>query len=1262
MSLAALIRSFVRRHAAAYAAAALMLLGVALLTVWLPRQIGHLIDALVARRLAGPALWRELGWLLAAGAGIYVFRVGWRIRLYAAAYQMGIELRRRLHARLAIQGPRFYQTRRTGDLMALATNDVDAVEMAAGEAMLAGFDGSLTLVLVVATMALGVDGRLAAIALLPFPLMAWSFAWISRHVHDRSMQALDRFGALNDHVQETLSGVRTLRALGLEARSASLFAELAEKAADAAYWSQRWEARYEPAVGMTLATSIVLSLGLGGWLVWHGELTIGQLTSFGLYLTQLIWPMFAAGWVLALWQRGRAAWTRLSAVLDEPLAIDDDGSVSPVRPGDIALRDVRFAYPGSHHAALDGLSLHITPGTTLGLVGPTGSGKSTLLKLLLRQWTPQAGQVSWGGVDLADYTLEALRAGIAWVPQEPILFSASVAENIALARPGATLAQVQAVAELAAVHDDILRLPQAYDTPVGERGVTLSGGQRQRVAIARALLADAPLLLLDDALSAVDTETEHRILEHLRDQRLGRTVIIVSHRLSAVADADLVAVLRHGHLAERGTHAQLLAKGVAVSWYAQQWRIQQLELSAPTLPPVAAPQGGFCSGPAEPDPRRRLGAPTLPPVAAPQGGFCCGPAEPDPRRRLGGGGSCGAPGVVASRAGLCGGWWRVAGMNEESGAGATVRRAGALLWRAARPDGRHLWVGALWLAVAAGLDALGPVLGKAFIDRYLLPRDPAIGAMGGLLFGALVAGCVASWVRYRQLSRLAGVAMRSVRRIREAVYGHVLRLPMSFFDKAITGQLVSRVTNDTEAVKQLYVQVLFVMLDCLIMLATLLVTMAFLDWRLMLIVTTLVPAVFGIVWLYQRLSAPAVARTRELRSELNAQTAESISGMAVLQATGAARAYGERYARANGDHYRSRLAELRANALLLRPALDLLNVAMLAVVIAVFGLRESGGALSAIEVGVLYAFVTYVGRVTEPLIQLTMQFSQLQQAMIAAARVNTLLDEAQAERPAAAGRVTAGAVTIESLDFAYTPGTPVLRQVSLAIAPGEFIGVVGPTGSGKSSLLSLLLRFYPVTHGRLSIDGQAIATLDEAAFRDAVGLVPQEPFLLAASARENIAMGRPLPDAQVEEAARAAGAHGFIARLEQGYDTLLGEGGARLAVGEKQLIAIARALAGQPRLLLLDEATSHVDSETEAVVQRALAQLRGRLTLISIAHRLSTIRDADRIVVLNHGRIEELGPHEALMQIEGGLYRRLVELQQLTSADDPEEDTAPGLP
>jgi ATP-binding cassette subfamily B multidrug efflux pump len=576
MSLYRLIGHFLRRHWRAYASSGAMLVVIAWLLVWIPRQIGHVVDGLAANRLRGAPLLHELAWLLGAGAIVYFLRVGWRLQLYAAAYRLGVELRQRLYACLARQGASFYQGQRTGNLMALATNDVDAVEMAAGEAMLAGFDGSLTLVLVIAMMSLGVDWRLAAFAILPFPFMAVAFWWISRHVHAASRDSLERFGALNDQVQETLAGVRTVRALGLQAHNEAQFSRLAGGAAQASLAAQRWEAAYEPAVGFTFSAATMLALGVGGWLVWHGELTVGQLTSFTMYLGQLIWPMFAAGWVLSLLERGKAAWQRLQPVLDAPLSVDDHGSVAKVTPGLLQVRDVRFRYEAQARLALDGISVDLRPGQTLGLVGPTGSGKSTLLRLLLRHHAPETGSVRWNRVDLREYTLAALRAGIAWVPQEAFLFSASVAENIALARPDASRAQVEQVARLAAVHDDIRRLPQGYDTPVGERGVTLSGGQRQRVAIARALLADAPLLLLDDALSAVDADTEARILAHLRQARVGRTVIIASHRLSAVLDADHTIVLRDGHVAESGDHAQLLEGG---GWYARQWRYQQLQAS-----------------------------------------------------------------------------------------------------------------------------------------------------------------------------------------------------------------------------------------------------------------------------------------------------------------------------------------------------------------------------------------------------------------------------------------------------------------------------------------------------------------------------------------------------------------------------------------------------------------------------------------------------------------------------------------------------------
>ncbi|SHG41143.1 ABC transporter ATP-binding protein [Massilia sp. CF038] len=581
---------------------------------------------------------------------------------------------------------------------------------------------------------------------------------------------------------------------------------------------------------------------------------------------------------------------------------------------------------------------------------------------------------------------------------------------------------------------------------------------------------------------------------------------------------------------------------------------------------------------------------------------------------------------------------------------AQAAQAMQLLRRAAQPDKRHLGWATFWLILAAALEVLGPIMGKALIDDHLLPRHLDWPRMIGLLAAMLVTGWIASGLRYLQLVRLSGLAMRSVQRLREWVFGHVMRLPMAFFDKAVTGQLISRVTNDTEAVKTLYIQVLFAILDSLIVLVGTMIAMAWLDWRLMLIVLALVPAVVAIVFLYQRLSAPAVTRARAMRSEINGQMAESIGGMPVLQASNAEQRFADRFAATNHSHYKARLAELRANAFLLRPALDFLNVVLLAVVIYSFGQRT----LSAVEVGVLYAFINYIARVVEPLIQITMQFSGLQQAVVASARVAALLDEAGAPEHDAdklassqAADPHAPAVRIRNLTFGYAPGQDVLHDLNLDIAQGAFIGIVGHTGSGKSTLLSLLLRYYPSAPGAIEIGGEALAAIDNAHFRAAVGLVPQDPFLLAASARENIDMGRGLPQAALEAAARAAHAHDFIMALEDGYDTPLGESGSRLSTGQKQLIAIARALAGEPRILLLDEATSHIDSATEQIVQVALNELRGRVTIIAIAHRLSTIRDADRIVVLNHGRIAETGGHDALMQIEGGLYQRLYLLQQL---------------
>lgn len=567
---------FFRSHRRTYLAALAMLACVAALNMAIPWLVARAVDRLLAAPDGLTSIYPLLLLLLGAGLAIYLLRYGWRKALYGTSYRLGHQLRLRFYQRLCAQGQAFYAGHTTGDLMARATNDIDAIEMAAGEGILSGFDGLITFVLVLLMMFVVIDWRLALIALIPFPLMGWQFYRISSAIHHQFQRALETFSALNDRTQEAMTGIRLVRAMGLETQQAGRFDEISAAAADSNYRVARSEAQYEPVVFLCMSASMLLALGSGAWLIHAGELSVGQLTGFTLYLSQLIWPMFAFGWLLNIVERGSAAMQRVDALLDTPDTVNDCGRATPA---DMQLRlnqlSFRYAEDAEQPPALHNISLQLAPGQLLGIAGPTGGGKTTLLQLLMRYWEVEPSHaIQLGGEPLTHYRLQQLRQCFAYVPQDPFLFSLSIADNIALNRPEASRDQIRAAARLAAIDADIEQFPQGYDTPVGERGVTLSGGQRQRIAIARALLTEAPILILDDALSAVDLDTEQRILTQLREVLKQRTAIIVSHRLSSLRDADQTLVLAHGELIERGRHAELLALD---GWYARMWTYQQLE-------------------------------------------------------------------------------------------------------------------------------------------------------------------------------------------------------------------------------------------------------------------------------------------------------------------------------------------------------------------------------------------------------------------------------------------------------------------------------------------------------------------------------------------------------------------------------------------------------------------------------------------------------------------------------------------------------------
>ncbi|MCP3819595.1 ABC transporter ATP-binding protein/permease [Streptomyces sp. A3M-1-3] len=1202
------------------------------------------------------------------GAALVVYVLTYIRRYYGGRLALDVQhdLRTEMYGTITRLDGRRQDELSTGQVIGRATSDLQLIQGLLF--MLPMTIGNILLFVISLVIMAWLSPLLTVVALAVAPAL-WFIAKRSRtRLFPATWYAQGQAAAVAGVVDGAVTGVRVVKGFGQEEQETGKLRSAGRRLFAGRLRTIRLNSRYTPALQAVPALGQVAMLALGGWMATRGQVTLGTFVAFSTYLAQLVGPVRMLAMVLTVGQQARAGVERVLELIDTEPSIQDGTKELPADvPATVEFDGVSFGYT-EDRPVLDGFSLTIEPGETVAVVGASGSGKSTVSLLLPRFYDVSAGAVLVGGHDVRELTMDSLRAAIGLVPEDSFLFSDTVRANIAYGLPDATEQQIRTAARAAQADRFIDELPAGYDTKVGEQGLTLSGGQRQRIALARAILTDPRLLLLDDATSAVDVRVEHEIHEALRSVMAGRTTLLIAHRRSTLALADRIAVLDHGRLSDIGTHEELQRRSALY----RRLLTDPDELAGgspdPAAAAVAASRFGMqsaASGPVGRDPeldldldieieaeidsepvnaKRRVVDGVTPELwrRSERGGADTGGRSATPAQLAAGG-----PGMAAAIEGMPATpelLAQVAALPPATGSPDVdeTRAAGAEesygLRRLLRGFGAPLLISLLLVAVDAGAGLLLPVLIRHGIDEGV--QQLALGAVW-VASGLALLVVATQWAAQFGETRMTGrTGERVLYALRVKIFAQLQRLGLDYYERELTGRIMTRMTTDVDALSTFLQTGLVTAVVSVFTFFGILFALLVIDVQLAMVVFATLPVLVVGTFFFRRKSVKAYELARERVSAVNADLQESVSGLRIVQAfrrerTGAAR-FADR-----SDSYRE--ARVRGQWLIsvYFPFVQLLSSVAAAAVLIVGAGRVDNGTLTT---GALVAYLLYIDLFFAPVQQLSQVFDGYQQATVSLRRIQELLQEPTATPLVARPREVPslrGEIAFEDVHFTYSKGgagddAEALAGIDLAIPAGQTVAFVGETGAGKSTLVKLVARFYDPSSGRVTADGADLRALDLTGYRHRLGVVPQESYLFAGTLRDAIAYGRPdATDAEVEAASRAVGAHDMIATLEDGYLHSVAERGRNLSAGQRQLIALARAELVDPDVLLLDEATAALDLATEALVNQATDRLMGKRTTLVVAHRLTTAARADRVVVMDHGRVVEDGTHAELLKRDG---------------------------